>query len=135
MYSGYGIAFDQKGTWNFGNDRTRNVIIFGNNNSSSSHTDNCKNDLLVLREGYSFVTNRSFCAQKKKFSIKIQNFVWVYITTVTIFLFVHWKEVFKFKASNGTVNFPTQLFLGIISIKFGAREVYLGGNVCYFLVD
>ena len=74
MYSGYGIAFDQKGTWNFGNDRTRNVIIFGNNNSSSSHTDNCKNDLLVLREGYSFVTNRSFCAQKKKFSIKIQNF-------------------------------------------------------------
>ena len=72
---------------------------------------------------------------QKKFSIKIQNFAWVYITAVTIFLLVHWKEVFKFKASNGTVNFSTQFCLGIISIEFGAREIYLRENVCYFSVD
>ena len=66
MYSGYGIAFDQKGTWSFGNDHTRNVMIFGNDNTSSSHTDNCKNNLLVLHEGDTFVTNWSFGTHAKK---------------------------------------------------------------------
>ena len=40
--SDYGIAFDGKGEWNFGNDFARNVIIFGVDNSSSYHTDNRK---------------------------------------------------------------------------------------------
>ena len=44
--SGYGIAFDRKGSWSFGNDFARNVMIFGVDNNSSSHTDNLKNDLL-----------------------------------------------------------------------------------------
>ena len=44
VYSGYGIAFDGKSEWNFGNDSTRNVvIIFWVDNSLSSHTDNLKN--------------------------------------------------------------------------------------------
>ena len=43
MYSGYGIAFDGKGLLSFGNDFARNVVIFDVDNSSSSHTDNCKN--------------------------------------------------------------------------------------------
>ena len=34
--NGYRIAFDKKGTWRFGNDYARNVIIFGVDNSSSS---------------------------------------------------------------------------------------------------
>ena len=29
LYSGYGIAFDGKGEWSFGNDSARNIIIFG----------------------------------------------------------------------------------------------------------
>ena len=29
VYSGYGIAFDGKIEWSFGNDYTRNVMIFG----------------------------------------------------------------------------------------------------------
>ena len=39
VYSGYGIAFDELGSLSFGNDLGRNV--FGADNSSSSHTDNC----------------------------------------------------------------------------------------------
>ena len=31
MYSGYGIAFDGAGSWDFGNDDARNVVIFGVN--------------------------------------------------------------------------------------------------------
>ena len=34
IYRGYGIAFDGNGEWNFGNDFTRNVVIFGVDNSS-----------------------------------------------------------------------------------------------------
>ena len=44
MYIGYGIVFDGKGYWGFNIHTDRNVIIFGNDNSSSLHTDNLKND-------------------------------------------------------------------------------------------
>ena len=43
-YSDYGKAFDGKGEWSFGNDFAKNVIILVVDNSSSSHTDNLKND-------------------------------------------------------------------------------------------
>ena len=44
VYSGYGIAFDVAGSWNFGNDHARNVEIFNVDNNSSSCTDNGKNN-------------------------------------------------------------------------------------------
>ena len=44
------IAFDGEGSWSFSNDFTRNVVIFGVDNSSSSSTDNRKNNYLVLGE-------------------------------------------------------------------------------------
>ena len=34
VYSGYGIAFDGKGQWSFGHDYAKNVIFFGDDNSS-----------------------------------------------------------------------------------------------------
>ena len=34
IYSGYGITLDSAGSWNFYNNLTRNVIIFGVDNSS-----------------------------------------------------------------------------------------------------
>ena len=50
-YSSYGIAFDGLGSWFFGKEFARNAITFGVNNSSSSHTDNCKNNFVVLSDG------------------------------------------------------------------------------------
>ena len=50
MYSGYRIAFDGKSSCSFSNDFARSVTIFGVNNSSSSHTNNLKNDFLILGE-------------------------------------------------------------------------------------
>ena len=41
--SGYKIVFYGAGSWNLGNDFARNVI-FGVDNSSSSHTEICKNN-------------------------------------------------------------------------------------------
>ena len=66
VYSGYTIAFDGKGEWSFDNDYTRNIIIFGIDNSSSSHADNLKNNFLMLRDGDSFGVNGGFCAPVKR---------------------------------------------------------------------
>ena len=39
VYSGCEIPFDGAGSWNFGNDFAKNVVILVDN-SSTSHTDN-----------------------------------------------------------------------------------------------
>ena len=63
MYSGYGIAFDGKGEWSFGNDY---FVILGVDISSSSHADILNNSSLVLGEGDTFGINGSFGAPEKK---------------------------------------------------------------------
>ena len=45
-YNGRGIAFDGEGSSSFDNDFAKNLVIFGVDNSSSSHTDNQKNNFL-----------------------------------------------------------------------------------------
>ena len=54
------------------------------------------------------------------------------------YIFVNGKEIYKFKASNENVNFPTQFCLGRISKKLGAidsKEVFLKRNMFDFSVD
>ena len=65
VYSGYGIAFDGEGEWSFDNGIPRNVIIFGVDNSSSSHADNCKNNFLILHNGPTFGINGRFGSPEK----------------------------------------------------------------------
>ena len=59
-----------EGLWNFDNHFTRNVIIFGVDNSSSSHTNNPKNNILMLDEVPSDGINDSASAAGKIFSIR-----------------------------------------------------------------
>ena len=65
VYSGYKIAFDAKGEWSFGNTPARNVIIFGLHHRSASHTDNLKNDFLILGEVKLLVLMESLVHEKK----------------------------------------------------------------------
>ena len=67
--SRYGITFDTAGSWSFDNEFARNVIIFGADNSSSSHSDNRKNNFLVLGENRTYGINGSFGSPEKKFNI------------------------------------------------------------------
>ena len=60
---------DSAGSWSFDNDFVRNGIIFGVDNSSSSHSDNRKNNLLILGQGPTYGINRSFGSLEKKLSI------------------------------------------------------------------
>ena len=47
----WGIKFDGEGSWSFNNDFVQIVVTFGVYNSSSSHTNNRKNNFLVLGKG------------------------------------------------------------------------------------
>ena len=48
-YSGYEIVFGGKGLWHFNYGFARNVIIFGVDNSLSSHIDNFKKWVLNFK--------------------------------------------------------------------------------------
>ena len=52
------------GSQNFGDDFAKNVVIFDADNSSSSDTDNGKNNFLVLGEGRTYGINGSFGSPK-----------------------------------------------------------------------
>ena len=43
VYSGYGVVFDGAGSWSFGNAFAQNAVIFGVDNSLSSHSNNRMN--------------------------------------------------------------------------------------------
>ena len=82
-YSGYEITFNWKGEWDFGNVSDRNVVIFRVDNSSSSRTDNRKNDFSVLGEGLVSI-NGGFGAPEKKSLKQRQNFSRFWITMMII---------------------------------------------------
>ena len=114
MYSGYGITFDCASSWSFDNDFARNVIIFDFDDSSSSHPDNRKNNFLILGEGPTFGINGSFRSLEKNFSINFTKAntkfcLILHYSADKSCLFVNGKEIFKFKADNKNVNFPTQV--------------------------
>ena len=51
-YSGYGIGFDRRGQFSFGDGFGQNVIIFGADMSSSVHTNNITRNILVLGKDF-----------------------------------------------------------------------------------
>ena len=67
--NGQEIEFDRKDIWNYENDFARNVLIFGVDNTSSSHTDNQKNNFVVLGEGPTKDMRDRAGAAEKKISI------------------------------------------------------------------
>ena len=108
IYSGYG-----KGEF-------RDLVIFGVHNSKSSHTDNLKNNFLILGEGSNFGINESFGSPEKMFCIKFKKAKTKYCFSLhyngdNSYLFVNGKKIFKFKANNDNLSFPIQFCLVGIS--------------------
>ena len=105
VYRRHGSAFDGKGSWNFNDYFARNVMIFGVGNSSSSYTDNLKNDFLVLGEVDTFGINGSFGAPVKNNNIdfskaKTNFFLSLHYNSDNSYLYVNRKGIYKFKASD-----------------------------------
>ena len=72
IYSGYGIGFDRKKTFSFGNGTARNCIIVRVDMSSSTKIDNRKKDILILRKGPTQALEQTLTAEKL-YSIKLLN--------------------------------------------------------------
>ena len=70
VYRGQGITFDSAGSQSFDCDTAENVIIPGVDNSSSTHSDYCNNNFLLLSEGPTLEINRSFASPEKKANTK-----------------------------------------------------------------
>ena len=143
VYGGYGIAFDGKGDWSFGNETARNAVIFGVDNSSLSHTDNLKKDILILGEGPIFGIKGSFGASEKNIDInfnkaKAEFCLSLHCNADNGYLSVNGKEIYKFKASNKNNSFPYRFCPGTISNEFATLdlgEVSFVVNVYDFSVD
>ena len=142
VYSGYKKTFESAGS-SFDNEFARNVIIFGVDNKSSSHSNNHKNNFLILDEGPTSAINGSFGSSVKKFSINFTKAntkfcLSLHYTADNSYMSINGKEIFKFKTDNKNNNFPTQFSLRGIPNGFSAtesREVSLNGNVYDLSVD
>ena len=77
-YSGYGIGFDRRNVYLFGNGFGRNVITFGVDTSSSVHVDNKGKCILISCEGRTQGLEHTLTAEKLysiNFTKIIKNFV------------------------------------------------------------
>ena len=87
--------------------------------------------------------NGSFVSLEKKFSNNFSNentkfWLSLHCNGDNSYLFVNGKEIFKSKAKNKNVDFPTRFYLGNISNGFNAtefREVPLKRDLYEFSVD
>ena len=136
MYSGYGITFDSEDWWSCCNGTSRNVIAFGVDSSTSSHAENCKTNFLILDFGPTFGINGSFGSPEQKSCIHFTKanpaFCWsLHYNTDNSYLLDNEKEIFKFKADNKNVNFPTQCCLGRISDEFSATRLSIRSTQKY----
>ena len=118
-------------------------IISGVTNSSSSHSDDRKNNFLILGVAPTYGINRILDHQRKKFNVNftkgnLKHCLSLHYNADNSYLFVNEKEILKFKSDSQNVNFPTQFRLGRFSKGFSfndSAEVCFNGNVYNFSVD
>ena len=129
-YSGYGIGFDRKGKFSFGNRYGHNVIIFGVDMSSSVHANNKTKDISVLGEGitqelcHTTLNNKKFCLS-------------LHYNGANSYLFVNGTAIIKlFKKESELIEYA--LCLGNISGDFFVDNMLktgLNGRNYEFSVD
>ena len=138
-YSGYGIVFDRKGEFTFGNGYGRNVIIFGADLNNPTHANSKTKDILVL--GINFVQRLdnttiytenlysiNFTENNKKLCLSLR------YNGANSYLFVNSTEIHKFKAKDSEIV-KTPLCLRNISKDFSVdHKKKIGLNEFMILV-
>ena len=125
--SGYGIGFERRSSVSFpGGGFGKNVLIFGAGMSSSSHIDNNRKYILVLRKGptqgleHTLTAEKmyliNFTVTKKKFCLSL------HCNGANSYLFVNGTEVCKFKAKDSQIV-VSPLCLGNISKDWSADNM------------
>ena len=141
-YSGYGIGFDRKGEFSFGNGFGQNVIIFGADMSSSIHSTNKTKNILVLgKDVVHKLDNKTIYAEKlysgnftktsAKFCLSL------HYNGSNRHLFVNGTEIHKSKTKDSEI-IAAPICLGNISRDFSVdnmKKTGLNGYVYDFSVD
>ena len=143
QYHGYGICFDGKSDFSFGNIKNgKNVIIFGADMSFTSHSTNKGNNIYVLGkdfvQGINGTTIYDGKIYKHNFTTPNKKFVLLlHYNGDNSYLFVNGGEELKFKTKNSEIQ-KKLLCVGNISSDLSSTEstkTGLHGNVYDFALD
>ena len=142
-YSGYGICFDAKSSFSFGNSlNAKNVIIFGCDMSFSSHANYRANNIYVFGKDFIQGINGTtiyaekmyetdFTEQGKKFVLSL------HYSGDDSYLFVNGVQQLKFKTKNSEIK-GVHLSLRSLATDFSTINMTksgLFGNVYDFAAD
>ena len=142
-YEGYGICFDEGGTFSKGGiNNGRNVLIFGVHESSLVHANNKGNNIYVMGDLFVQGINDTTLYAEKVYS---QNFTTVnkkFVLSLHYngddsYLFVNGKQKLKFKAKDDQIV-KEILCLGNISDDWtneNAEKTGFWGEIYHFAVD
>ena len=126
-YEGYGVCFDEGGTFSKGNiNNGRNVLIFGVHENSLIHNNNKANNIYVMGDLFVQVINdttlyaekfysQNFTAASKKFVLSL------HYNGDNSYLFVNGEEELKIKAKDDHIV-KEILYLGNISDDWTAAK-------------
>ena len=95
-YSGYGIGFDRKEVFPFGNELGRNVTILGADMSSSVHATNKTRSILVLGKDFIQGIDNTTSYAEKLYSINFTK------TNTKFCLSLHYNGANSYSFVNGT---------------------------------
>ena len=142
-YKGYGICFDEGGTFSKGNiNNGRNILIFGVQESSLVHANNKANNIYVMGDLFvqgindtalfaEKVYNQNLSQASKKFVLSL------HYNGGNSYFFVNGKEELKFKAKTNQ-KIKENLCLRNLSNDWTRDEstkTSLYGNIYDFVVD
>ena len=145
IYSGCGLGFDSAGQFTHPQGgMARNIIIFGVDSSNSVHATNKTQNILILGHALTQKVNNTTIYAEKMYSLNFsaENKIFClssHYNDDNSYLFVHGKEVTKFKAKKSEIK-VNQLTLGSISTSANLsssdiEDSKLYGNVYDFSVD
>ena len=136
-YSGYGIGFDRKGEFSFGNGFGQNVIIFEADMNSYVHANNKPINILVFGKDYTQGLDHTAIYAEKLYSVNFTKTNTKFCLSLhyngsNSYLFVNGTDSHKFKTKySGTIAAP--ISLGNISRDFSVDNMKKTGLNAYVL--
>ena len=126
-YSRYGIGFDRKGEFLFGNGFRRNVKIFGADMNSSVHANNRTKNILVLGKDFIQGLDNTTIYAEKLYSINFdkantKSCLTLHYNGANSYLLVNGAKIHKFQAKDSEIV-ATPLCLGNISKDFSVDDM------------
>ena len=140
-YAGYGICFDESGTFSKGNiNNGRNVLIFGVYESSHTHSTNNANNIYVFGDlfvqGINDTTLYAEKVYKTNFTVPNVKFVLsLHYNGDNSYFFVNGTQELKFKAKASQI-LKEKLCVGNLSSNWSnseSQKTGLYGNVYHFV--